>query len=171
MFRFPHVDPDIVYWYISWNITSTNRELNLKNNLGTPCLRGWGFHTKLSFFLIPLVVTCALILWCLDYRALLDLPSYGSDSWKRYDLKVFISVLSEKWRVTLAKGQVNSLVKRFAWWDFGLEETVYGALSYLWDLEEQKDSGVKVIIWGKPQKGEGGIFMRIVNPLDTISWN
>ena len=78
-------------------------------------------------------------------------------------------MLSEKWRVTLAKGQVNSLVKRFAWWDFGLEETVYGALSYLWDLEEQKDSGVKVIIWGKPQKGEGGIFMRIVNPLDTIS--
>ena len=73
---------------------------------------------------------------------------------KRYDLKVLISVLSEKWRVTLAKGQVNSLVKRFAWWDFGLEETVYGALSYLWDLEEQKDSDHM----GKATKGGRGDF-------------
>ena len=36
-------------------------------------------------FLIFFLVTCTL---CLDSRALLDLPKYWSDSWRRYNLKV-----------------------------------------------------------------------------------
>ena len=42
------------------------------------------FMQSLSSFLISLVVTFTLML---DYRTLLDLSSYGSDSWKRYTLK------------------------------------------------------------------------------------
>ena len=42
------------------------------------------FIQSLCSFLISLVVTCTLML---DYRAHLDLPSYGWDSQRRYTVK------------------------------------------------------------------------------------
>ena len=53
---------------------------------------------------------------------------------------MFVGMSLEIWGVSLARGQRNSLAKRFAWGvDLGLEETVCGALPsllYLCNLEE-----------------------------------
>ena len=67
------------YWYIIWKVNTTIRGLNLKHTFCTLCLWGWGFHVK-PFF-VKKNLKWWPILWCIDYRALLDLCIYGPDSW------------------------------------------------------------------------------------------
>ena len=48
-----------------------------------------GFEDSMQnlFFAISWLVTCTHVYWCLDCRALYDLPSYTSDTWRRYTVK------------------------------------------------------------------------------------
>ena len=62
-------------WCIICKVNSTNRGLHLKNTLCTIYLRGCDFIQSLSFFVIS---EWWPVHWCLNYRALLDLP--GSKS-------------------------------------------------------------------------------------------
>ena len=63
-----------------------------------------------------------------ECRALLDFPIYGSDFWGRCTLKVFVGVSNETWTVSLDRGQVNSLAKRFAWDNCGLNQSMYDSI-------------------------------------------
>ena len=142
---------------IIWKDNTTNRELNFKNTLYILRLRGRGFHAKpVSFF------KCFyswLVVWCLEYKALLDLPNYGSDSWRRHTLKGVC------WCVQGEVGSSFGLVCKWMAWQRELPEgteegrrlcAMYGALSYLWDLEERR----------------GGHFYREeLTPLDTTLLN
>ena len=75
---FPRVDPDLGYWYIIWKVNTTNRGLNLKNTFCTLCLWGWGFHVNLSSLFKTFY--CWPVLRYLNYRAVVGLRIYGSDS-------------------------------------------------------------------------------------------
>ena len=70
-----------------WQPLASVPEQNLKNTLYKRCLYGWGFHAKNVFFFNICNVQCWLGLGCLDYKPLLDLSTYWSDSCRRYNLK------------------------------------------------------------------------------------
>ena len=84
---FPLIDPDLGYWYIIWKVNTTNRGLNLKKQLLLTLPLGLGISCKVCLFKNKLQ-WCS-ILWCLHYRALLDVHIYGSDSW-RSELRRYI---------------------------------------------------------------------------------
>ena len=106
MFSFPFVDSDLGYWYITWKVNTRNRGMNLKNTLCTmPPWVGISCKICLLFWYFQLWAT----LWCLNYRALLNLPNYWTDSWRRYNLKG-VGVSMGSWGVSLAWGQVNRIV-------------------------------------------------------------
>ena len=88
MFSLSHFEPGVGYWYIIWKIHTKNRELNLKNT-STLCLWGWWFHVEV----ISLVVTCTVMF---HYCALLDLPDYWSDPWRRFNLRCSLVC---QWRI------------------------------------------------------------------------
>ena len=74
-------------------------------------------------------------------------------------LKVSVCMSWERWGVISARGQVNSRAKRFTWGDWGQEENMYGTLSCLCDLEEQRGKegeeevashkGTETFLWGR----------------------
>ena len=70
--------PGLLIYYLK--INTTNRGMNLINTFCRLFLWGWGYHVNsfFFFFFLNIVVT---ILWCLDYRPLLDLCIYRPDSW------------------------------------------------------------------------------------------
>ena len=76
MFNFPHVDPKLGHSYIIWKVNTTNRGLNLKNTLCTLCLVSLLKHPLHTMPCLSLVVTCILMPWLLDYRALSGLLNY-----------------------------------------------------------------------------------------------
>ena len=58
----PPIDPKLGYWYIIWNVNTTDRGSNLKSTFSTLSLWGWGFHVKPDFFFKKfLVLTCSLM--------------------------------------------------------------------------------------------------------------
>ena len=60
----------------------------------------------------------------------------------------FVKVLMESWRVSLDwEHQVNSLVKRFVWENWRLEETMYGGLPWLEEQIDEKNGHFKVIFF------------------------
>ena len=81
--RFCHLlwDSDILFEKLTPEIGSWIWKTSFANN----AFGAGDFLQSLSYFLISPVVTCNL---CLLYRALLDLPKYWSESWRRYNLKV-----------------------------------------------------------------------------------
>ena len=84
---FPLIYPDLGYWYVIWKVNTTNRGLNSKITFCTVYLWGWGFHVKSVFFFKKVIKVP--ILWCLDYRALLDLCIFRPDPWKS-ELRCYI---------------------------------------------------------------------------------
>ena len=78
---------------------------------------------------------------------------------------IFVGVMMEMWGVSLAWGQVNSLVKRFAWGKLGVGRNYRWCLvivAKFMGLERAKRLGlvVKFIIWrgGKTIKKGGGSY-------------
>ena len=90
-------------WYIIWKVKSINRVLDLKGTFSTICLTGSGFHARLVFFFN----TFSGDLYLDVLKILLDLPSYGSDSWRRYTLKGACWWTEWGWGVSLAWGTVG----------------------------------------------------------------
>ena len=91
---------------IIWNVKTINRGRIWKAPF-VLCLIGLGFHAKLAFFWYHWWWSAS---WCLDYRSLLGLSKYGSDSWRRYNVKGVCWCVDGDltWGVSLA-GQVNRL--------------------------------------------------------------
>ena len=50
MLSFPHVGPDLGHDILLGKVDTTNSGLDLKNNLSTLCLRGWGSYAKCVLF-------------------------------------------------------------------------------------------------------------------------
>ena len=99
---FPHADSDLTYWYIIWNVSTTNWGLNLKSTLCRSCIWSWGVHAKHVFLFNIFTGACNLyfdaLIIKLFYICLVMGLGEGTLS------KVFVDVSRLRWGVTLASG-------------------------------------------------------------------
>ena len=68
--------------------------IDISSQKSAPEIRGWIWKTAIAHYGSGVGISCKTwllylwpALWCLGYRALLDMPNYWSDSWERYNLK------------------------------------------------------------------------------------
>ena len=91
------------------------------------------YFSGVEDFMESLVLFSYLAWWpvfcSLNYRAYLDLQSYKSGCYRRLTLKGVCCCVKRVVELVLPGGQMNSLEKKFVFWHWGLEETMYDALS------------------------------------------